>query len=98
MCNATKTTAITITVDDFEPVEFTFRDTNAFSTRGGFNISLLARTPDPDIDLISQFLVEVEFTAITKTVTVTCETFSDNDTLSIIFDSKYNSQKLYTIL
>ena len=89
LCNATAASSIDITVDDLDPVQLTLINENESSLVDGFLISLLDVIPDPDFMVLSQFFVEVKFTAIANSVTITCETSTDIATLDVITNSKF---------
>ena len=88
ICTATQTTVVEITVDDFLPVELTLRNKNESLTRGGFLISLLDVRPDSNSEFHLQFIVEIKFTAMTKSVAVKCEASGDTAELNVTTDSK----------
>ena len=75
-----------------EPVELTVNNENESFKVDGFLISLLDVMQDPDFMCLSQFFVEVKYTALTKSATITCETFADVATLDVKTISK-----LYTL-
>ena len=74
-----------------EPVELTVNNENESFKVDGFLISLLDVMQDPDFMSLSQFFVEVKYTALTKSATITCETFTDVATLDVITSSKFRT-------
>ena len=73
---------------DLEPVILASNNENETFLVDRFLISLLDVLPDPDFMLLSQFFVEVKFTAIANSVNVTCATTTDTATLNVITNSK----------
>ena len=84
MCNAT-TTRITVIVGHVE-IFFVYDNRNDVYNKDGFNISVL--DANLDVTFLVQFVVQIQFTALTENVTVTCKTPSNKATRNVVFDSE----------